>query len=114
MAHSADCPTCGSVLVQPLRWQAGDGGDIVVDLRCPECQTWMQAPFTKAGVEALDRAQAGARQSIVEAYERSVAESMEALAFCLGIALEQDLVGADDFARPLRGRVAPARLGRAA
>jgi len=93
-------------LVQPLKWQAGDDGEIMVELRCPECQTWMQAPFTKAGVEALDRAQAAARQSIIDAYERVVAESMESLAICLGIALDLDLVGADDFAPNRRARAA--------
>ena len=97
MPSSADCPACGSGLVQPLKWQAGDGGRILVELRCPECQTWMQVECTKAGVEALDRAQAGARQAMIDAYERVVAESMEALALCLGKALDLDLVGADDF-----------------
>ena len=98
MSTSADCPACGSGLVQPLKWHADDGGAILVELRCPECQTRSQVPFTRAGVEALDRAQATARQVIIEAYERVVAESMEALAFCLGMALDLDLVGPDDFA----------------
>ena len=44
------------------------------------------------------RGQAASREQIVDAYERSVTESMEALADCLGPALELDLVGADDFA----------------
>ena len=39
------------------------------------------------------------------AYERSVAESMEALAACFATALALDLVGADDFA-PRRLRAA--------
>lgn len=71
---------------------------MLIDLRCPECQTWMQEALSEADVRALDRAQAVWRQSLVEAYERSVTESMEALAFCLGMALDLDLVGADDFA----------------
>ena len=51
----------------------------------------------------LDRCQAAWRQEIVAAYERSVAECMEALVACLGPALALDLVGADDFApRPRR------------
>ena len=114
MEHSSDCPTCGSALVQPLKWQADDGGVFLVELRCPECQTWMQAPFTRQGVQALDRAQACARQTIIDAYERVVAESMEALAFCLGIALDLDLVGPDDFAPSRHARAAAVRPLRAA
>jgi hypothetical protein len=46
----------------------------------------------------LDRRQSEWREQIVAAYERSVTESMEALATCLVAALDQDLIGADDFA----------------
>jgi hypothetical protein len=46
----------------------------------------------------LDRRQAEFRAEIVASYERSVTESMEALAACLGPALALDLLGADDFA----------------
>ena len=101
---ACDCPRCGSGLVQPLRWQA-DGGDILVDLRCPECDQWRQGAFTKSQVAELDRAQARARETIVDTYERLVAESMESLVFCLTRALDLDLVGADDFA-PRRLRAA--------
>ena len=53
----------------------------------------------------LDRRQSEWRDEIVAAYERSVTESMEALAACLVPALAGDLIGADDFAptrSPLR------------
>jgi hypothetical protein len=78
---------------------------MLVDLRCPECFTWMQECCTRAELAELDRCQAKWRERLVEAYERSVTESMEALAVCLGAALELDLVGADDFA-PRRAPVA--------
>ena len=68
----------------------------------------------------LDRCQSEWREEIVAAYERSVTENMEALATCLGAALDRDLIGADDFAPPPRGlitrpRGAPSRrrTGRA-
>jgi hypothetical protein len=73
-----------------------------VDLRCPECETWMQGSFSKADAEELDRLQSACRDQIVSAYEQSVSESMRALAFNLATALELDLVGADDFAPPRR------------
>ena len=77
----------------------------MVDLRCPECQAWVQETLSAADLRALDARQAALRRELVRAYERSVVESMEALAFCLGMALELDLLGADDFApRGLRAR----------
>ena len=79
---------------------------MLVDLRCPECMTHLRAPFSRADMAELDRLQSEWRDEIVAAYERSVAESMEALAACLVPALAQDLIGADDFA--------PRRLARAA
>jgi hypothetical protein len=97
------CPSCGSSILQPLRCERSSEEEIMVDLRCPECMTHMQAPYSRADMEALDRSQTEWREEIVAAYERSVAESMEALAACLVPALEQDLIGADDFApRPRR------------
>jgi hypothetical protein len=70
----------------------------MVDLRCPECNAWMQLAVAADEAEALELAQAQGRRELVDAYHRSVVESMESLAFCLHIALDQDLVGADDFA----------------
>jgi hypothetical protein len=81
----------------------------MVDLRCPECLTWMQACFSTADMKELDRLQTAGREEIQSAYEFQVAEAMEALIACLEAALALDLVGPDDFApRPLR------RLPRAA
>lgn len=102
---ASECPRCGSSLVQPLRWQADGDRGVLVDLRCPECDQWRQGAFTRSQVAELDRAQARAREAIVDAYERLVTESMESLAFCLSRALDLDLVGADDFA-PRRLRAA--------
>ena len=105
MAMPSECPSCGSPLLQPLRWEAKGEAEVQLDLRCPECLAWMQGVCTPVELEALDRAQAAGRDDLVTAYERSVAESMEALAACFATALALDLVGADDFA-PRRLRAA--------
>jgi hypothetical protein len=97
MALSA-CPSCGSGFLQPLRCEAKGEDDVLVDLRCPDCMTAFQAPYSRADMAELDRRQSEWREQIVSAYEKSVAESMEALASCLVAALDQDLIGADDFA----------------
>jgi hypothetical protein len=92
------CPSCGSALLQPLRSRPGRDGEMVVDLRCPECFMWMQECCSRGELAELDKRQAAWREVLVSSYEKSVAESMEALAVCLGAALALDLVGADDFA----------------
>lgn len=77
------------------------GEDVVnVALRCSDCMTWLEVPFSREEMEELDRHQAEWREEIVAAYERSVSENMQALAAVLGPALERDLLGADDFATP--------------
>jgi hypothetical protein len=96
------CPRCGSRLLQPLRSRPRSSDEVLVDLRCPECEMWMQGSFTKADAEELDRLQSTCRDQIVTAYEQSVSESMRALAFNLATALELDLLSADDFAPPRR------------
>ena len=92
------CPSCDSRFLQPLRCEPKGSGDVLVDLRCPECMTHLRAPFSRADMAELDRRQSEWRDEIVAAYERSVTESMEALAACLAGALDRDLIGADDFA----------------
>jgi hypothetical protein len=87
-----------------MRCEVQQGDDVVVALRCSDCRTWLEVPLSRAEMEELDRCQAEWREEISAAYEKSVSESMEALAAVLGPALEQDLVGADDFAPSARTR----------
>jgi len=96
------CPSCASNLLQPLRWEPHGEDEVMVDLRCPECLTWMQACFSKDDMKELDRLQTAGREEIQNAYESQVAAAMEALAECLQAALALDLVGPDDFAPPRR------------
>lgn len=92
------CPSCGSALLQALRTRTASGGaGVSVELRCPDCRAWMRATCTPAQARELDRHQHAGRQTLVASYERSVAESMESLAFCLQVALDRDLLCADDF-----------------
>ena len=45
------CPSCGSTLLQPLRSRPGTGGDMLVDLRCPEFEL---PPGSPAGPRQRD------------------------------------------------------------
>jgi hypothetical protein len=76
---------------------------VLVELRCADCASWLSETFTRGEVRELDREQAECRQVLVDAYERSVSESMDALAKLFGVALSLDLIGADDFAPRRRG-----------
>jgi hypothetical protein len=87
-----------------MRCEAEEADEVTVDLRCSDCMTWMQVPFSREDMAELDRVQTEYREEIVAAYERSVSESMEALAAILVPALALDLVCADDFAPLLRRR----------
>ena len=104
MARLTACPSCDSQFLQPMRCEAQDDGSVQVELRCPDCMTVLQVPLTREEMQDLDRSEAACRDEIVAAYERSVSENMEALAAVLVPALEQDLVGADDFASHQRRR----------
>ena len=104
VARLTACPSCDSIYLQPMRCEVQEDDSVQVDLRCTDCMTVLQVPFTREEMEELDRCQAEWREEIVAAYERSVSESMEALAAILGPALALDLVGADDFAPQPRPR----------
>ena len=98
VARLTACPSCDSIYLQPMRCEVQEDDSVQVDLRCTDCMTVLQLPFTREEMEELDRCEAAFRDEIVAAYERSVSESMEALAAILVPALALDLVGADDFA----------------
>ena len=49
------CPRCGSTFLQPLRCEAKGSDVVVVELRCPDCMTWLKAPHTRADMRELDR-----------------------------------------------------------
>jgi hypothetical protein len=102
------CPHCGSSFLQPLRCEARAQDSVAVELRCGECGRWVTQACTRAEVRELDKRQADWREVIIAGYERCVAESMDALATCLGAALARDLIGADDFAPRRYPRPAPA------
>ena len=91
------CPGCGSELIQPLRWEQHADGEIIVELRCPECYCWMQCGHTQAEMRDLDRLHASYRDELRCAYEARVHENMTELADVLHVAFERDLLGPDDF-----------------
>lgn len=98
MAAPELCPSCFSHLLQPMRAEPHEGGGLLIHMRCPECFACFEATLKERDWRELDRAHNENRAVLVAAYERSVSESMNALASCFSQALERDLLGADDFA----------------
>jgi hypothetical protein len=81
-----------------MRWKERTDGDVLVELRCPECHIVIQACHSQKDMADLDRQQSASRDVIRDAYDRLVNESMTTLADRLRDALDRDLIGADDFA----------------
>ncbi|HEY1853956.1 MAG TPA: hypothetical protein VGG40_05150 [Solirubrobacterales bacterium] len=94
------CPRCGSGMVQPLAWEpAGDRTSWRVWRRCPECGWRGDAVHAEAAIEAYDeQLDRGAHALLAELRELQ-RENMAAMAEAFVVALDADLIGADDFAR---------------
>ncbi len=84
--------------MHPQRSRSHAKSGLTVDLRCAECSVWTHRSYSPGELIRLDAEQLDGREALVAAYERCVFESMEALADCLSVALQRDLLGADDFA----------------
>jgi len=99
------CPSCNSAYVQALSSTRQKNGRLALELRCPECEARVCVTVTDAQVVAYEELCDAGREEMKRAYDRCVAESLEALAGVLARALALDLVTADDFAGPLRSPV---------
>ena len=99
------CPSCDSAYVQALSSSRQKNGRLALELRCPECEARVCVTVTDAQVVAYEELCDAGREEMKRAYDRCVAESLEALAGVLARALALDLVTADDFAGPLRSPV---------
>ena len=97
MSGLETCPSCDSPLVQPLSSSRRKAGEVNLKLRCPECEARISIVATEAQVAAYEDVLDDGRDGVKRAYDRCVAESMEALADCFARALSLDLVSADDF-----------------
>lgn len=96
------CPHCGSPLVQPQGWRELPHGDVILELRCPECQARLTGSFEHDQIAEYDEALVKSRESIVADYEAIVRHNMAELSQTFSRALELDLIDADDFV----GRIA--------
>lgn len=92
-----DCRACGAEAVVPVGWE--DGGIVWhISLRCGACGERRDVTLADDQAREFDLALDRGVSRIRRAARRLERERMLADAESLAIALEQDLIGADDFA----------------
>jgi hypothetical protein len=98
------CPACGSEFVQPQGWKELSHGQLFLRLRCPECLTVTSGTFAQERVAEFDRMLVEGKEATIAQYEAAVRHNMEELLARFRIALELDLISAEDFAPSRRRR----------
>ncbi len=97
--HLHICPRCGSELVQPTFWeQAGDRSHWRVWRRCPECEWASQGVHGEAEIDAFDEQLDLGAHALADELQALEHANMAAMADAFAVALQADLIGADDFA----------------
>jgi hypothetical protein len=100
--HDADlqrCRECEANSVHPVEWEPFGDTHWWILLRCGACGTRGEGLVANAVAQRFDRELDEAQEQIVRAADRLGLEIMSAHAESLAVALERDLIGADDFAR---------------
>jgi hypothetical protein len=93
------CPECGSGLVQPTCWeQAGDRAHWRVWRRCPECEWLCQSVHDSDEIDAFDEQLDLGSRELADELRALEHANMAAMAEAFVLALEADLISADDFA----------------
>jgi hypothetical protein len=99
-ATLSDCTECGADFVHPVEWSPNDGGTWWMLLRCGACGTSREATVPDEAAERYDQELDMAEYRMRREADRLSEERLAAEAETLATALELDLIGAEDFARP--------------
>jgi RNase P subunit RPR2 len=91
------CPTCSSVLVQPVNWHEQGDGAWNVELRCPECEWWGRDTYSQAEVDRYDEELDRGGQELIEDLRSLTRANMEEEADRLRMALATDCILPEDF-----------------
>jgi hypothetical protein len=92
------CPHCDSRLVQPTCWEQADRrGRWRVWRRCPECEWRCSSVHGEREVDAYDMELDNGTVKLAGELEDMERESMRQLAVSFAVALQTDLIDADDF-----------------
>jgi hypothetical protein len=93
------CPVCESDSVHPVDWEPFGDAHWWIVLRCGACGWRGEGLVANELAQRFDRELDEAQDEMVRAADRLGLEIMSAEVESLTIALERDLIGADDFAR---------------
>jgi transcription elongation factor Elf1 len=99
-ATLSDCTDCGADFVHPVEWSPNDGGTWWMLLRCGACGASREATVPDEEADRYDRELDMAEYRMRRAADRLSEERLAEEAETLATALEMDLIGAEDFARP--------------
>jgi hypothetical protein len=92
------CSECGSRLVQPTCWEQSERrGHWRLWRRCPECEWCGDGVHCEREVDAYDEALDHGTEALASQLEEMERESMQRVAESFAMALEADLITADDF-----------------
>lgn len=94
------CPECDSPLVQPTSWeQEGDRSRWRIWRRCPECEWSCESVHDVVEVDAFDEQLDLGANELANQLRSLEHANMSAMADAFIVALRNDLIGAEDFAR---------------
>jgi hypothetical protein len=99
-ATLSDCSACGADFVHPVEWSPNKGGTWWMLLRCGACGATREETVPDAEAERYERELDMAEHRMKRAADRLSAELLKHQADAFATALELDLIGAEDFARP--------------
>jgi RNase P subunit RPR2 len=91
------CPTCSSVLVQPVNWHEQGDGAWHVELRCPECEWWGRHTYSQSEVDCYDEELDRGGQELIEDLRALTRANMEEEADRFAMALASDSILPEDF-----------------
>jgi hypothetical protein len=91
------CPSCSSVLVQPVNWHEQGDGHWNVELRCPECEWWGRDGYSQTEVDRYDEELDRGGQELIEDLRALTRANMEDEADRFAVALASDIILPEDF-----------------
>jgi hypothetical protein len=98
----ASCRDCQHETVVPVRWEPTGRSRWWIRLRCGSCGSFREVVVTDEEALALDARLHRGAQPIADAIERLDRQRMARMADALAVALDYDLVDAQDFVVPAR------------
>jgi hypothetical protein len=93
------CRECEADSVHPVEWEPFGDTHWWILLRCGACGARGEGLVANTVAQRFDRDLDEAQDEMVRAADRLRHEIMSAQAESMAVALERDLIGADDFAR---------------